>query len=186
LAASLGGQSRTNVQQNIFILSRGNLNGVPMWTGTGYAVYLSANNLYSLYRFSTNRPVASAFASSNLFYTDFRNFLNAPANASRLLEGVVGFRVSAFDADGWQISTNQLNVRTNYMFGGVGCLFYSNTLPASVEIEMATLEDRTLQHAGVWPNNTPSQTAYLAKQAGNLHVFRQRISIPNANAAAYQ
>ena len=36
LIASSG--KRTNVLENFFILSRGNVNGVPTWTGTGYAV----------------------------------------------------------------------------------------------------------------------------------------------------
>ena len=57
LVASSG--SRTNVQQDIFMLSRDNLNGVPTWFGTGYAVCLSPSNTYSLYRFSTNRPVGA-------------------------------------------------------------------------------------------------------------------------------
>jgi hypothetical protein len=178
--------TRANVQENFFILSRGNQNGVPTWFGTGYAVYLSANNLYSLYRFSTNRPVSSAGASGSLFYTDFQNFLASPTSYSHLIDGVVGFRVLAYDANGWLISTNQLNVRTNALTGGVGCLFYSNTLPASVEIEMATLEDRTLQRASVWVNGSTAQNNYLSKQAGNLHVFRQSVSIPNANPAANQ
>ena len=60
-------ESRTNVLQDVFILSRDNLNGVPTWTGTGYAVSLSPSNTYSLYRFSTNRPVAQTLAASNLF-----------------------------------------------------------------------------------------------------------------------
>ncbi len=60
------GASRTNVQQNVFILSRGNLNGVPTWYGTGYAVWLSPDHIYSLYRFSASLPVAQPGAAYNL------------------------------------------------------------------------------------------------------------------------
>jgi type II secretory pathway pseudopilin PulG len=184
LVASSG--TRTNVQQNFFILSAGNSNGVPMWYGTGYAVYLSPTNLYSLYRFSAGRPVASSGALSNLFYTDFRNFISVPNNYSHLLDGVLGFRIQAFDPNGGLIVTNRMNVRTNSSPDGTGLVFYSNALPASVEIEMATLEDRTLQRASTWTNSSILQSNYLVQQAGKVHVFRQRVSIPNVDPSAYQ
>ncbi len=61
LVASSPPQSRTNVLENFFILSRGNANGVPTWYGVGYAVGTNAppGSLYSLYRFATNHPVAA-------------------------------------------------------------------------------------------------------------------------------
>jgi type II secretory pathway pseudopilin PulG len=191
LVASSG--SRTNVQQDIFILSRGNLNGVPTWTGTGYAVCLSPSNTYSLYRFSTNRPVAQALAVSNLFWVDFNNFLGYPNSGSysHLLDGVVGFQIRAYDANGMLITTNLVNIKTNAL-PNHGYVFYSNALPASVEIEMASLEDRTLQRAESRLPNLPlpppgdSRTKYLQDQAGNLHVFRQRVAIPNVDPSVYQ
>ena len=183
---------RTNIAENFFILSSGNNNGVPTWYGTGYAVYVSPTNLYSLYRFSTNRAMASANAASNLFYADFGNFLKSPNNYSHLIDGVVGLRVHAFDTNGALIISNLKNVATNSMFfsgefipNEVGCAFYSNTLPAAVEIEMSTLEDRTLQRAESIPIPV-TQSNYLSQQAGAVHVFRQRISIPNVDPAAYQ
>ena len=180
------GYSRTNVQQNFFILSAGNSNGVPMWYGTGYAVYLSPSNLYSLYRFTAGIPMSSPIALHQLFYTNFQNFLQTPNNYSHLLDGVIGFRVQAFDNNGALIVTNRMNVLTNSMADGTGWLFYSNAVPASVEIEMATLEDRVLQRASTWPNSSVLQSNYLAQQAGKLHVFRQRVSIPNVDPSAYQ
>jgi prepilin-type N-terminal cleavage/methylation domain-containing protein len=185
LTASSG--SRTNVQQNFFVLGRGNLNGVPTWYGTGYAVYVSPTNFYSLYRFSTNHPAAEIFQPASMFYNDFQNFLAAPNGYSHLLDGVVGFRVQAFDANGGLIITNLSNIRTNFLpngVGHVGYIFYSNALPASVEIEMATLEDRTLQHAESIPSLI-AQSNYLSQQSGKVHVFRQRISIPNVDRSAY-
>jgi prepilin-type N-terminal cleavage/methylation domain-containing protein len=199
LAQSLVGISnptiqRTNVLESFFILSRQN----QTWTGTGYVVDAnSTGSINPLYRFSMSTNVAAA----NPWYL-FNIFTNAVANnnfsgMSHLLDGVVTLRVRAYDNNGyWMTNTlgsanGQATTNNNVLFlpsalGETGFYMFSNTLPMSVEIEMAALEDRTLQRASVWPNNTPSQTAYLAKQAGNLHVFRQRISIPNANAAAYQ
>jgi prepilin-type N-terminal cleavage/methylation domain-containing protein len=191
---------RTNIQENFFVLSRNNLNGHDSWIGTGYAVYVSPSNLYSLYRFSTNYPVMASGGLSNLFYADFRNFLLSPNNYSHLMDGVVDLRVKAFDADGVWINTNRQNVITNsIIFSGsqfipneVGCIFYSNALPSSVEIEMGVLEDRTLQRAESLPNNLPSpspndrRTLFLQSQAGQVHIFRERVSIQNVDPAAYQ
>ena len=190
LVASSG--SRTNMQQDVFMLSQDNLNGVPTWFGTGYAVCLSPSNTYSLYRFSTNRPVAQSGSASNLFWSDFQNFRSYPnsGNYSHLLDGVVNFQVRAFNASGGLILTNGTNIFTNAPTHSV--YFFSNALPASVEIEMATLEDRTLQRAESRLPNLPalppndSRTKYLQDQAGNLHVFRQRVAIPNVDPSVYQ
>jgi type II secretory pathway pseudopilin PulG len=183
------GNTRSNILENFFILSSGNQNGVPTWYGTGYAVTnASDGSLYSLYRFSTNRPMASGGAVSNLFFRDFENFLAAPVNYSHLIDGVVGLRIHAFDTNGVLINTIGTSFRTNSLLNvpsEVGYVFYSNALPASVEIEMATLEDRTLQRAESIPNLT-AQANYLVQQAGKIHVFRQRVSIPNVDPAAYQ
>ncbi len=58
-------------------------------------------------------------------------------------------------------------------------------MPATVEIEMSTLEDRALQRAESRPYG-PVRDQYLSDQAGRVHVFRQRIAIPNVVPAAYQ
>jgi prepilin-type N-terminal cleavage/methylation domain-containing protein len=200
LVASSG--TRMNVQQDIFILSQGNQNGVPTWYGTGYAVCLSPSNTYSLYRFSTNRPVAQNLSAYNLFNVDFLNFRAYPnnpnaGNYSHLLDGVVDFHVNSFDASGALILTNRVNIRTN-VFQILPLLpnsiaFYSNALPASVEIEMATLEDRALQRIeslgiqGQKPSpSVPAQWQYLTNSASKVHVFRQRVTIPNVDPSVYQ
>jgi len=200
VASSSTSVQRANVQENFFILSLGNQGGVPTWFATGYAVYLSPTNLYSLYRFSASSPVATPGMPGNLFYNSysynsFRLFTNAPTGYSHLIDGVVGLRLTAFDVNGAPITNNLAasNMRTNFLPnvpGTPGYFFYSNAVPASVEIEMATLEDRTLQRASTWPNiyTSPStaQSNYLAQQSGKVHVFRQRISIPNVDPSAYQ
>jgi len=190
---------RINIQQDVFILSRGNLDGVPTWTGTGYAVYLSTNNLYSLYRFSASYPVAQSLSASNLFWSDFQNFLAAPnsanSNYSHLVDGVVDFQIRAYDAGGRPILTNRINIFTNAFgfsatpprvyYADHSVYFFSNAVPASVEIEMATLEDRALQRAESRPFG-PLRTKYLEDQAAKVHVFRQRVAIPNVDPSVYQ
>jgi hypothetical protein len=184
---------RTNILENFFILSRDNINGRDSWVGTGYAVflYLSTNTtpLYPLYRFSTNCSVNSANSPLSL-YIGFTNFLATATNYSHLLDGVLGLRVQPFDSSGNLIGGNSQNVVTNAMqFSGETAsdfdyIFYSNALPAMVEIELTTLEDRTLQHAeslsltNEFPWQNAIQWSYLMKSVGKVHVFRQVTSIP--------
>jgi prepilin-type N-terminal cleavage/methylation domain-containing protein len=183
-------QSRTNVLEKIFILSRDN----QTWTGVGYVVETnSASSINPLYRFSTNMNVGAGSP-----WSFFNSFTNAVSNnnftgMSHLLDGVVDLRVRAFDTNGvWMNgSTNENNVyflplNSGSDYGETGFFMFSNTLPASVEIEMATIEDRTLQRASIWPNNSTAQISYLEQQAGKVHVFRQRVSIPNVDPSAYQ
>jgi hypothetical protein len=194
LVASPGNQQRINVLENFFILSRGNLNGVPTWFGTGYAVTNPVNGtLYSLYRFSTNHPASGDPAP--IFYNDFQNFLKNIASGSRLMDGVVDLRVRAYDNNGyWMTNTfsgkNTTNDNVQFLLpsalGEVGFYMFSNTLPASVEIQMGVLEDRVLQRAESLGGSFLAQSNYLAQQAGKVHVFRQRISIPNVDPSAYQ
>jgi type II secretory pathway pseudopilin PulG len=191
-------QQRTYVLENFFILSSGNQNGVPTWYGAGYAVVTNAPNgsLYSLYHFYANCPMAAAGAPAILF-TNFLNFAAAPTNSSRLMDGVVELRVRAFDVNGgWM--TNQIipfgsqtttNKNVSYLpssFGETGFYMFSNTLPAAVEIELGALEDRTLQRAESFAGSPSAQSNYLAGAAGKVHIFRQRISIPNVDPSAYQ
>lgn len=185
--------SRTNVLENFFILQRQN----QTWTGVGYAVANtnSGNSLYPLYRFSMSTNVAAA--SPLVLYTNFVGEVNSGnfTNMSHLLDGVIGLRVRAFDPNGvWLTngySFGTSNTLKNVFYespylGEVGLYMFSNSLPASVEVELATLEDRTLQRASTWPNGSIAQSNYLAQQAGKVHLFRQRVAIPNVDPAAYR
>jgi type II secretory pathway pseudopilin PulG len=194
------GRQRTNVLENFFILSRGNVNGSDSWIGTGYAVVTNSpdGSLYSLYRFTTNYPVME-FGPEFVFTNDFiKNFLPFPTNYSRLMDGVVGLRLYAFDNNGQWLNSSDYYfnnvVKTNvaiYPLNSAsvpdeyGCIFYSNKVPASVEIEMGVLEDRTLQRAESLPAGTP-QNNYLQQHAGQVHIFRQRVPIRNVDPSAYK
>ncbi len=163
-----GSSTRTNVLENFFILSRGNANGVATWYATGYAVATNApsGSLYSLYRFATNHAVAS-MNPAFIFTNEFRNFLNNAGGGSHLMDGVVSLTVRAYDVNGGRMTntitysgsqsggryvTNKNVLYFPQASGQAGFTMFSNTLPASVEVEMGVLEDRALQRAESIPN----------------------------------
>jgi type II secretory pathway pseudopilin PulG len=184
---------RTNVLEEFFILTRQNMT----WTGVGYLVDLSSTNyLNPLYRFSMSTNVMAPNAPA-ILYTNF--IYAAITNMSHLMDGVVDLRVRAFDPNGiWMTNGypfGYTNIAKNALFsppqwGEVGLIMYSNTVPASVEINLGILEDRAIQRAQSLPNEAPAwaQSNYLAQQAGpgKVHVFRQRVWIRNIDPSAYQ
>jgi hypothetical protein len=192
-----GTQTRTYVLENFFILSSANVNGNPSWVGTGYVIStnLADGTLYPLYRFSMSTNVISGNPAQlfNSFYSDVVNntFTNTfTTNWSHLMDGVVDLRVRAFDINGtWMnnIYTNVLNFKTNStMWGETGFYMFSNTVPASVEVELGVLEDRTLQRAESLSGSYQAQTNYLAQHVGQVHIFRQRAWIRNVYPSAYK
>jgi hypothetical protein len=195
----------TNVMEDVFFVTREN----QTWTGIGYFVRTNLasqnpvtdnglGNVASLYRYETNVTVAQFAANQSGLFSGFnlaRTAVNPTNGVSKILDGVMSFKVRAFDpngnslTNGYWLATNGINViATNnpgYNWGEVNYYFYSNALPASVEIELAILEDRALKRVESL-QTVFLQTNYLAAHAGQVHIFRQRISIPNADPAAYQ
>jgi prepilin-type N-terminal cleavage/methylation domain-containing protein len=196
---------RTNLLNYFFVLGRNNTS----WTGTGYIVDTTASSpIYPLYRFYTNAPLTTP---PRLLFNNFISAINRAqwTSMSHMMDGVVHLVVRAYDVNGFQM-TNTIqfdggqrvaNQNTFFVFtpqqNGVPAFYFmSNSLPASVEIEMATLEDRTLQRAeslgvaGQAPSPLPAnnvQWSYLQNQAATrVHVFRQRVAIPNVDPAVYQ
>jgi hypothetical protein len=94
-----------------------------------------------------------------------------------------------FDSGGWETNKN-VQFYPSYSSLGyqseTGFYFYSNTVPASVELQIGLLEDRPLQHAESLPFNSTAQINYLSQQAGHVQVFRQQVTIPNLDPTAYQ
>jgi type II secretory pathway component PulJ len=184
------GYQRTNVLENFFILTRQNTT----WTGTGYVVDTTSTNYFNpLYRFSITTNVMARNVPAMLY----TNFLNTSfTNMSHLMDGVVHLTVRAYDPNGyWMTNTynfagGQITTNKNVQFmlspalGEVGFYMFSNTLPASVEIQLGLLEDRTLQRAQSISGLT--QSNYLAQHAGQVHLFRQRVWIRNVDPSAYQ
>jgi prepilin-type N-terminal cleavage/methylation domain-containing protein len=197
LPASINGYSRTNVLESFFILSRGNVNGGDSWIGTGYAVmaFNAQNDLYPLYRFTTNYPIMTTGDPLPLFYNYYTNSLLHPTNGSHLMDGVVHLRLYALDNNGQIMNAFNYPGETNnfaiYQLNPslapdeYGVIFYSNKVPASVVVEMGVLEDSTLQHAESLNASYMAQTNYLAHTAGQVHIFSQSVPIRNVDPTAY-
>ena len=203
LPGSVNGEQRTNVLENIFMLSRQNLGGHDTWVGVGYTVV--ATNLtpmYPLYRFITNAPAATdPYALLNAFLTGLSKtpFTNG-IGWSHLIDGVVDLRAHVFDANGYQMTNifsyhyNNSGLFPSYtngvwfgapQFGEAGFAFFSNTIPASVEVQLGTLEDHILQRAESLSLQPLAQSNYLSQAAGRTHIFRQRVLIPNVDPSTY-
>ena len=191
---------RTNVLHYFFLLGRQN----NKWTAVGYAVNATNKSpLYPLYRFYAETNIS---ASPYALFTAFTNaiFYSRWTNLSHVLDGVVHLTVRPFDAGGYWMTNSarvlatgvngQTNVHQNAWFspvpywGEYGCYFFSNAVPAAVEFQLGVLEDRVLQRAESLPNVNPvyAQSNYLSQQSGRVHLFRQRVTIPNVDPSAYQ
>jgi type II secretory pathway pseudopilin PulG len=198
IGASDTNTCRTNVLEKFFILTRQNTT----WTGVGYVVdTTSANYVNPLYRFSATANVSAQSMPWGL-YTNFLANTILPisptnANMSHLVDGVVQLTVRAYDPNGYWMTNGYpfgyANIARNVWFsvpalGEVGFYMFSNTLPASVEIQLGLLEDHTIQHAESLVDVTPvwARSNYLSQQAGKVHLFRQRFPIRNVDPAAYQ
>ena len=190
LAQTLPGGSvqRTNLLNYFFVLGRENTK----WMATGYIVdTTSPSPLYPLYRFYAETNVSF---SPRLLFDQFQNYTyNAEwTNMSHLIDGVVHLTLHAYDTNGnWinnysQPYTNALNT---YLlpaaYGEAQFYMQSNTIPAAVELELGVLEDRTLQRAESRPTDI-LRAQYLSGQSGTVHLFRQRVTIPNVDPTAYQ
>ena len=191
LVQALPGSSmaRTNLLNFFFVLGRNNTT----WTGTGYIVdTTSASPLYPLYRFYAETNTVN---SPQLLCQLFASYINNAqwTNMSHLVDGVVHLTVRAYDTNGTWIN-NYSQPYTNLMntaflpvaYGEQQLYMFSNAVPASVELELGVLEDRPLAHAESLAHNSTAQLNYLAQQAGAVHLFRQRVTVPNVDPTAYQ
>ena len=67
----------------------------------------------------------------------------------------------------------------------LGCYFFNTAMPAAVEIEIGILEARVLQRYKSIPPGAPAARNYLAAHAAEVHLFRQRIPIRNADLTVF-
>ena len=191
---------RTNLLNYFFALGRQNTK----WTAVGYIVDTSSSSpLYPLYRFYAETNTAN---SPQTLYDLFANqiYYSQFTNMSHIIDGVIHLTLRAQDPNGNWINpayTNALNaefvspaVSSIYGSGYGEAQFYTydNTVPAALELELGVLEDQTLARAesrgiaGSAPKDVATQWQYLQGQAGTVHVFRQRVTIPNVDRTAYQ
>jgi hypothetical protein len=183
---------RTNFLYDAFLL-----NYTTEWNGIGYRVLDPdnvdlTNNLTfgSLYRFATRFPDFRIPA--NYYVNLFNSKPSTMTNLYlvRVADGVVHFRLQFYDKSGNLIPPREPDgdvIQTNYpgifiedppLIANEPKVIFSNTLPAMIEVELGILEPRTLEQARGMP--PAARTAYLEKQAGKVHVFRQQIPIRNA------
>ena len=188
-------QWRTNILQNLAFTTRENQN----WQGVGYAVAFDNSSVGTLYRYETNASALDSDKVAALFGNTFK------ARPNRIADGVVHFRVLAYDTfgrlmtPGWFYSSNMIGqlaisdtvppTPANYSYW-----FASNAVPAYVELEIGLLEQKTTERArnlpfivGQPPSDvTQPQMIFLKNQVGHVQVFRQRIPIRNVMPSEYQ
>jgi len=191
---------RTNLLEEMFFLTKEN----QTWTGIGYVVltnrpgtasweYPSAG-VGSLYRYSGQLPFG--WSPALLFDGPITNAYRRTAftNLVPVLDNVVHFKVRAYDAAGNWI-TNSFYTNTyvlplawnapQYAAGEVEQYrFFSNVVPASVELEIGILEDRAADRARSIGDAT-ARGNFLAQQAGKVHLFRWRVPVRNVDPSAY-
>jgi hypothetical protein len=201
LLQSLTGSSsnRMNVLQKFFFITRQN----STWTGVGYVVDTTSSNYFNpLYRYSLTTNLSAPGMPWGLYSNFLANSTLpvSPTNASlsHLQDGVVHLTVRAYDPNGYWMTNTVYGGRRftnrNVWFpappgwGEITCYMFSNTVPASVSLELGMLEDRAIQRALSLPDIAPAWTRsnYLAQQSGKVHLFRQRIPIRNVDPSAYR
>jgi hypothetical protein len=192
LVQELPGSSelRTNILQEFFFVSRMNQD----WVGTGYLVNGGSDGIGTLYRFTTTVPVrtmSATLGSLGDLYTIYRNA--ALTNFNPVAEGIIHLRVLAYGTNGVLLDPYYdrgvfTNITVDYDSGSASSTYYafrSGALPTAVEIELGVVEPDVLERAQALPPGT-LRREYLAKEAGKVHVFKQRVPIRRADVKAYQ
>ncbi len=186
------GAARLNVLEDLFFLTRQN----QTWSGIGYHVALVGPGVGTLYRFigATNiyqdpAPLWRAFAAAAANP-------NPAAGMSRFVDGVVHFKVRAYDRNGvWIVAAHTNFFSTNVLWSTAAvwqpglqevslCQFTSNAVPAFVELELGILEDPALERFKALPSATARQN-FLQAHPGQVHLFRRRVAIRNVDPSAY-
>jgi hypothetical protein len=192
---------RTNLIEELYFLTKEN----QTWTGIGYYVSGADGGVGTLYRYASNTVFGQNPAQ---LYTGYNQRLNDAitrntfTNLNRILDGVVHFKVRAYDPDGqWTTTTNQFATNqfgvvqnaavlppdlANFALGESEFYrFASNVVPAFVELELGVLEERAIIRARTI-TDTQSRSNYLAREAGKVHLFRLRVPVRNVDRTAYQ
>ena len=212
-------ECRTNCFQDVFFLAKQGLD----YMGVGYQVRPEYQDgvVGTLYRFSTNTTkyyagmLSSQFRQASFINWKDPNRNTTPPNMSRIADGVVHFRVIAYDTNGYPFNYNSLY--TNAMFRTNGYVqafaagsgytamrnsrmtapaaampdhynyyFFSNAVPAYLELEVGFLEPHILDRLRGLNGNPVAQYQYLSNHVANVHLFRRRIPIRNVDFLAYQ
>jgi len=178
-----------NLLQDVtFLTRRGN-----EWTATSYRVH-HANGAGTLYRavVSTNlaamvidprvTPISQRLTVANLMSNAMQSFTppysitNTPPGGiifDRIADGVVHFRVHAYDNKGLRL------VQTNSVYAHDWNEIYSftNWVPEYVELELGILDPKAMKQFQAREDVPLKAQDYLTKQGYRTHVFHQRVQI---------
>jgi hypothetical protein len=210
--------ARTNIMQDVFFLFRQNQTwtGLGYFVRTNRVDYPSLPGgigpVGALFRFEANDTLAEFEDNPGGLFASFIDVLRQVItnNVSKVMDGVTDFRVRPFDPVGSVIPYNpawyaqpspalpgcvtmgNLIATTNLAFnsGEIELYkFYSNTIPASLELEIGILEQHTYeQYQSIpvdyvrWNFLTNAQ----ARAISHMHLFRQSVPLRNVDRAAYQ
>lgn len=188
---------RTNLIEELYFLTKEN----QTWTGVGYYIYPTNGGVGTLYRYASNaffgQDPAQLYSGYHRTVNDAVN-RNVFTNLNRILDGVVHFKVRAYDPAGnWITSSNQFSpdnlfnvvVREPSLARSAAgeseyYLFTTNVVPAFVELELGVLEERAIVRARTI-TDTQSRSNYLAREAGRVHLFRLKVPVRNVDPTAY-
>ncbi len=148
--------------------------------------------------------ISSTEAERNAPMLAFWNPVTRLALSAPVVDGIVHFRVIAYRADGTPLyGTNLITLRREYNEARVGkplleiaaleeslpgesvqYSFSSDSFPvapSAIEIEMGIIEPQVLrQYQSIAEAQPAEGNRFLARNAGKIHLFRQRISLRNA------
>ncbi len=179
---------RSNVLERFYFLTREN----QQWVTYDYLAVpdTAYATLGALYLYETNFPVSMIPTSpTNIWFSKTPQTLaTLRPGPRRVADGIIHFEVRAYDTNGMLMvpAVNLPNLQV--MPGQLGVpmyRFYSNALPASLEVEFAILEPQVLERFRSLAGNPTAAAKFLADQAGRVHLFRQRIPLRNAEILAY-
>lgn len=198
--------TRTDLLQDLYFVSRVNqtMSSIGYFVRTNPGIDGNPDWVGTLYRYQTNYPISLFNAyPTNAFLTflgstNSLNFTN-PGPVSKILDGVVEFRVRCYDTNGYLLNgeskfnyySNSVNIQDwKPAGGGVDsndvqlCIFSNNIEPAYVEVQLGILEPAVLKRYNSIPNAI-ARSNFLANHAGNVQLFRQRIPIRDVDPSAY-
>jgi hypothetical protein len=190
--ALVGGAVRTNILHELYFLSRFNRD----WTQIGYRVLFASNGVGTLARLSYATNFYNRRPDSNMLAQVARIVINQePTNYLTLAEGVIHFRIQAYDDMGLLMSWDTTNRFTNkWMYPqlllGTNVFlwkdreptetrfaFLSNALPAYLELEVGVLEPRARDQFQAFAAGSVMAERFISNRAGQVHLFRQRIPL---------
>jgi len=170
------GESREYRLQNLTFLTQEN----DQWTGTLYTIADAGLGVGTLYRYVTpNFPGVS----NNVLISTLQN--PPLTDFHRVADGIVHFKVLAYDANGLLFNSSLTNVpiglvMTNLLNGDYDYFFRGDALPSYLDVELGVLDPRAVAQFRARTNNPVLARSYLINHVGSIHLFKQRIPIRNA------